>query len=570
MRHPIQSSFRDVDRPDVLDSHMCDAAQVEPDADADQGVAARPDPHRDLVRALHEPACYPHPVQRIEHIETHISDVFLTGEFAYKLKKPLDLGFLDFSTLEKRRACCEEELRLNRRLAPDLYLAVVPITGTLTRPRLGGEGVAFDYAVQMRQFAQSGILERVLERGEFTAVHIDQIAELVAAFHAALPRAPSDGPFGNPESIMAPALQNFEQLAPLLEAAADRAALERLRNWTRAQHTALGSVFAQRLRDGFVRECHGDLHLGNMVLIDDRVRVFDCIEFNPALRWIDVISEAAFLAMDLSHRRRQDFAFRFLNRYLEVSGDYDGVLLLRYYMVYRALVRAKVAAMRSAQANLGPAARHTLQAKCRAHVALAEQLTGAARPVLLILHGLSGSGKTTLSQVVLEAIGAIRLRSDLERKRMLGLPSAARTNSGLGAGLYTAASGIVTYERIANLAGQVLRGGYPVLVDAAFLERAQRQRFRSLARALNVSFAILHAQAKDTTMERRLALRAAAGMDASEATEAVLQWQMRTQEPLAGEEQAETFVFDTDRLDQRQIADQTRRIMQQLTSAGEA
>ena len=207
-----------------------------------------------------------------------------------------------------------------------------------------------------------------------------------------------------------------------------------------------------------MRECHGDLHLGNMVLIDGRVRIFDCIEFSPVLRWIDVINETAFLAMDLLQRRRPDLAFRFLNRYLEVTGDYSGVRLLRYYMVYRALVRAKVALMRAAQHDVERAAIPALRAKCSAHLALAEQLIDAARPALVILHGLSGSGKTSVSQIVLESVGAIRIRSDIERKRLHGFSASARSGSAVGEGIYTEAAGAATYSRLAELASRVLEG----------------------------------------------------------------------------------------------------------------
>jgi aminoglycoside phosphotransferase family enzyme/predicted kinase len=521
------------------------------------------DRHLDLVRALLDPARYPHPVRQIEHIETHISDVFLTGEYAYKLKKPLDLGFLDFSTLEKRRLCCEEELRLNRRLAPELYLAVVPITGKPARPRIRGEGEPFEYAVQMRQFDQAGMLECVLARGELAAGHADEIAELVAGFHAALPPAPTDSPYGNPQSIMGPALQNFDQLSPLLEREPDRAALDRLRQWTQVQHAKLGSAFEERRREGFVRECHGDLHLGNMVLIDGRVRIFDCIEFNPLLRWIDVINESAFLAMDLIQRRRPDLAYRFFNRYVEITGDYAGVRLLRYYMVYRALVRAKVAAMRAAQDNVKRADRPALRAKCSAHLALAVELIESPRPALLILHGLSGSGKTSVSQIVMETVGAIRIRSDIERKRLHGLTGSEPSGSAVGQGIYTDAAGTATYERLAALASCVLEGEFPVLVDATFLDHGQRERFRILAARLGVPFAILHVEASALELRRRIAQRAADGADASEATAAVLDRQLQTQDPLIRDEPV--WTLDTEHMGQREIAEQSRQLLQQLT-----
>ena len=519
-----------------------------------------------FLRALLQPDCYPHPVDRIEHLQTHISDVLLTGAYAYKLKKPLALGFLDFSTLDRRRHFCEEELRLNRRTAPDLYLSVVPITGDAEHPRVGGPGVAFEYALQMRQFDQSGLLERVLARGELSDSHIDELAQLIAQFHAALPRAPAQSEYGTPATIMAPALQNFDQLRPLVDEDTDRARLDQLQQWTSDQHRSLQPLFAQRREGGFVRECHGDLHLANMVLIGGRVRIFDCIEFNPELRWIDVMNEVAFVAMDLTQRGHAHFAYRFLDRYLQLTGDYAGVPLLRYYMVYRALVRAKVAVLRAQQEDVAPATRRSLAERCRAHVELAASLISAQPPLLVIMHGLSGSGKTSASQVLLETIPAIRIRSDVERKRLQGLSADARTGSALGTGLYGASASEATYERLRLLARTVLIGGFSALVDAAFLRHAQRDRLRSLAQELGLRFAIVHAQASPGTLRSRIARRAAAAGDASEATIEVLEYQLQTQDPLDAEELRSTLILDTERDDESVIAE---KATQKLLAPGD-
>ena len=491
--------------------------------------------------------------------------MFLTGPFAYKVKKPLELGFLDFSTLEKRRFFCEEELRINRRLAPELYLAVVPIAGTPENPAVEGTGAPFEYAVKMRQFAQEGMLEQVLARGELAPAGIDTVAAVVARFHAGLPPAEAGGHFGNAASIMDAALQNFTQLRPLLVTPADRSALDALRAWTEQQHAQLARVFTQRLQDGFVRECHGDLHLGNMVVVEGAVRIFDAIEFNPELRWIDVISEVAFLAMDLTHRRRPDLAWRFINAYLENTGDYAGVRLLRYYLVYRALVRAKVAAIRAGQPDMERAQRQALQAKCSSHLALAKEFVTHAMSAVIIHHGVSGSGKTTGSQAILEAIGAIRIRSDVERKRLHGLDAQARSGSAVAADLYGKEATSATYDRLALLAEQVVAGGFPVLVDATFLKQVRRSEFRDLALRLSAAFAIADFRADDATLRERLARRAQTKGDASEADSAVLDYQITTQDPLSEEEQALSTRFDTQRMNATQIQAEARRMVTRLT-----
>jgi aminoglycoside phosphotransferase family enzyme/predicted kinase len=513
---------------------------------------AAADEHPDLVRALLDPRAYPR-ARQVEHLETHISHVFLTGEHAYKIKKPLDLGFLDFSSLDKRRAFCEEELRINRRLAPDLYLAVVPIAGPPGAPRVEADGVPVEYAVKMRQFSQDGLLENVSERGELTPGLIDQLADEVARFHGSVPHAEAGSPFGSVESIVGPAAQNFEQLAPLIASGQERELLERLRGWTERQSEHLAPWFAQRQRDGFVRECHGDLHLANMVLIDGKVRIFDAIEFNPALRWIDVVNEVAFVVMDLTVRGREDLGSRFLNAYLEHTGDYQGVRLLRYYMVYRALVRAKIAAMRAAPGSIGGAQREALARKCSLHLALAQRLVAAAPPVLVIHHGLSGSGKTSCSQTVLETIGAVRIRSDVERKRLQGLDAAARTGSAVGAGIYARDATQQTYARLAALAEDVLGGGYTVLVDATFLKLEQRDAFRALAQRLDVPFSIAVFTAQRQTLSERIVQRAAHGADASEAGLQILEAQLRDREPLTPEEDALSVHIDTERVSRRDL-----------------
>jgi len=266
----------------------------------------------------------------VDLVETHISYVLLTGVHAYKIKKAIGLEFLDFRTLASRRFHCEEELRLNRRLAPALYECVVPITGSADAPQLGGEGVVLDYAVRMREFPQQMLLSSMLDRQEVDEGRIDELAAEVARFHGRIAVAPPESPYGDAEDALALAVGNIVTIASAWPDPAVGATLDALRNWTERTFASIRGRLETRRGRGFVRECHGDLHLGNIAVVDGQVAIFDCIDFNPRMRWNDLMAEVAFLAMDLDYRGRADLADRFVNRYLEAAGDYAGAALLRF------------------------------------------------------------------------------------------------------------------------------------------------------------------------------------------------------------------------------------------------
>ena len=480
------------------------------------------------------PEAWPEPVAGIERIETHISTVLLVGEFAYKIKKPVDLGFLDFSTLARRKLFCEEELRLNGRLAPHIYLDAVPISGTLEQPRVGGDGPAIDYAVKMRQFPADALLSKQPER--LNPQLIDEIAAKVADFHGRIAVSdPTDG-FGAPAAVFAPMEENFTQIRALLDDDQELLRLDRLLAWTREQHRLLQETLEQRRRGGFIRECHGDMHLGNIAMDGDEILIFDGIEFNPNLRWIDIINEVAFLFMDLEEKGRSDLAWRFLNVYIRYTGDFEALPLLRFYLVYRAMVRAKVAAIRSGQAGLSPEEKRALKAEYLAYVVQAEGYTRPSRPGLIINHGVSGSGKSTATIPLVGKLQAVRIRSDVERKRMAGLDPWAVTDSAVGQGIYSPGATEKTYGRLLELAEMVIKAGYVAIVDATFLRQAQRRPFYELALRLAVPFLILDFQAPEMMLRERIGLRLAAGADPSEANLEVLEMQLKGQEPLMVDE----------------------------------
>lgn len=493
--------------------------------------------HYRLMQSLLGPAPYPHPVAgAIDVVETHISFVLLTGEFAYKLKKPVDLGFADFRSLERRRFYCDEEARLNRRLAERLYLGTVPIAGTVGAPRVGGSGPPIEWAVKMRQFPRGAELDRAIARGESCAEAIDRLAIDVARFHAALPPSPESSAHGTPERVMAQVEDVFARFLPRIGGRPFAGDVAAIRAAVRREEARLRGVFAERKRAGFVRECHGDLHARNVALLEDGPVAFDALEFDADLRTTDVTSDVAFLVMDLEERSRADLGRRFLDGWLARTGDFAGLAVLRHGVVYRALVRAMVETIRGSQAG-GEAARAADAAAAR-YVAIARRWTEPFPRRLTITHGFSGSGKTTASGRLVERTDGVRVRSDVERKRLFGLAPDARTDSPIDSGIYSAAATAATFERLAGIAETILDAGFPAIVDAAFLKRSERDRFRAIAERRGLPFAILACEAPVETLRERIRARAAAGRDASEADLAVLARQLATADPLTPAEKS--------------------------------
>ncbi len=496
----------------------------------------------DMIAGLRFPSAYPHPVAGVEHIETHISHVFLAGDYAYKIKKPVNLGFLDFSTPERRHFFCQEELRLNARLAPHLYLEVVPVTGSLKAPRLGGVGQALEYAVKMRRFDQTGLLSTRPLEGDLP----ERVAERVAAFHAAIPTVGKDQTFGTPEAVLGPMLANFEAIRSRSPDAAILNRLVLLEAWTRTRFAELVPILRQRRAEGFVRECHGDMHRGNIALDEGEILIFDGIEFNPALRWIDVQSELAFLLMDLDDAGELGPARRLLNRYLELTGDYAGLRVLNFYQVYRALVRAKVRAIRLSQPDLAPEDVERDRRALADYLTLAEGYTRSPYPCLGLIHGVSGSGKSQLALGLRARLPLIHLRSDIERKRLFGLTAEARTHPGtVSGGIYVSDAGERTYGRLLELAEILLDAGYSPLVDATFLKGTQRTPFLDLARAKDLPCHMLACEAPTEVLRERVRRRVEEGADPSEAGIEVLAAQLVRRESLTADELALTIPVDT-------------------------
>jgi aminoglycoside phosphotransferase family enzyme/predicted kinase len=482
----------------------------------------------EFIRGLLRSEAFSHPVSGLQLIETHISWVILTGRYAYKIKKPVRLDFLDFSTSELRRHYCHEELRLNRRLAPELYECVVDIGGERERPRIGGSPV-FEHAVRMRQFPADAQLDRQLESGTVGDGELRALGRRIGAFHLQAAIAGADTRHGESEEVRREAIANLDQLENLPARDDQRDALNALRLATEERNEQLRAVFARRKAEGWIREGHGDLHLSNLVALAGGITAFDCVEFAPDLRWIDVISDIAFLVMDLELRDRGDLAYAFLDGWFETTGAYSGVTVLDYYRIYRSLVRAKVATLLAAQELAGDDARR------RAHIDLALRYTRPRRPRLLLMHGYSGSGKSWLGERLAMLMPAIRVRSDVERKRLAGLGALDASGSAIAAGIYAPTMTRRTYEVLERGVRHALNAGENVVVDAAFLMREQRALLLRLARELGVPCTIVNCIADRAVLEARIRSRE---RDASEADMAVLAHQLRIAEPPAADEPA--------------------------------
>ena len=501
--------------------------------------------HPEWLNSIYDPGIYPHPVSEIQLIQTHISWVILTGDWVYKLKKPVNFGFVDFSTLELRKAACFEEVRLNRRTAPSLYDGVMPLVDGTDGPQFGGSGPILEYAVRMRQFAQADLFEQRLARDELSIDMVENLAKAVAELHGQAANASPESPFGTPELIRSTVQACLDELARASLPKVLHTQLIHLQDWILTESHRLNSTFINRKQQGCVRECHGDLHLGNIVLYRGKPTLFDCLEFNPNLRWIDKMSDIAFLVMDLHDRNAPRLAWRALNEWLERSGDYQGLFVLRYYLAYRALVRAKVAAIRLRQSELSPEEQERQHESLKSYVDLATTLSRQGRPVIVVMYGVSGSGKSFVARKLVESLGAIQIRSDVERKRLMDAWPPGLSTPPTESEMYSTETSRKTYLRLQELARTVVASGYPVIVDAAFLRQTDRLTFASLATELGVPFVIMACHAPVAVMNERVSQRHQIGQDPSDANVAILQQQLANAEPLTPHELASTIELDT-------------------------
>jgi len=470
------------------------------------------------VQAMLHPTFYPHVANSISLIQTHISWVILTGPYAYKLKKPHDFGFLNFSTLKLRKHFCEMELELNRRLAPELYLDVIPVRQNGTNLSLAGDnGTIIDYCVKMKQFDQSALLNDQIHHADFNPACMDKLAAIIAKFHASFPLIGEPGEAGSPDMLLHHILDNL-RFGRTLPQPPKQDIISQLEQQSRQSIRQLTPELEIRRRDGFIRECHGDLHLNNIALIDDRPTAFDCIEFNDEYRILDVMSDVAFLVMDCDAKHRPDLGFRFLSRYLEHSGDYQGLWLLSLYCSYRAGVRGKVACLLSEEPGLNDTDIEHQIADAQRYFRLALGYNSKPSPRLFAIGGFSGSGKSHLALKGCGPERAIIIRSDATRKRL------ARQHPDLP--LYGEEMTENTYQALFKAAGQTLEAGYSAILDATFLDAAQRQHFREMAGTAHAPSRFFWLDIPEGELRQRMTSRQQRGNDVSDADMEILEAQL--------------------------------------------
>jgi aminoglycoside phosphotransferase family enzyme/predicted kinase len=487
-----------------------------------------------LIEALSRPEAYPHPAGVVEVRQTHISVVFLAGDFVYKLKKPVAPGFLDFTTLDKRLHFCREEVRLNRRLAPDVYLGVVPVVRAADGLRFDGEGEPVEWAVKMRRLPDGATLLDRVRRDEASPELVAALARRVAAFHRAADANARTAACGRFEVVAKNVADVLARAAACVGPVVSEAVFDRTRELFEARLAHLRPLIDSRAARGVPVDGHGDLHLDHVYCFPDRpppddLCVIDCIEFNEQFRFLDPVADAAFAVMDLAFHGRRDLGRHFAAAYFNATGDAEGRELLPLYTAYRAAVRGMVDGLLTTEPEVPAAEREAAVARGRGHwlLALAELEDPGRRPCLLLVGGLPGSGKSTLARGLAERAGFAVIRSDVVRKELANLPAHEPSPAGARAALYSTGATERTYAECLTRARNVLRDGGRVIVDATFRGEHARRQFLDLATEYGVPVGVLVCEARPEAVRARLAERTG---DASDAdwevyTRAAAQWE---------------------------------------------
>ncbi|MDG4812805.1 AAA family ATPase [Hydrogenovibrio sp. 3SP14C1] len=487
-----------------------------------------------LFDELSRSELYPHPVEVITTIETHISIVFLTGEFAYKLKKPVDFGFLDFTSLAERKRFCELEINLNRRTAPDLYLDVCPLYCKEGHLQFTPYGDPVEYVIKMAQFDPNLVLGRYLKDHTLSPSQIKLLTENIATFHVSAEKVSTDLAFGHPDNVIHPMLDNFPSLLKTFTHPEQQYRLRQLADWTLFTQKTLFDALLDRKENGDIRACHGDMHLDNITLLNEKPTLFDGIEFNEQFRWIDVMNDLAFLMIDLENRQQLKLKRQLLSYYINLTGDYTGLNLLKFYQVYRSMVRAKITALRYHQLEKNSREADHYYALALTYLKQAEDTAyELPEPKLILMQGVSGSGKSHYAQQILGQIDAIIISSDIERKRLFGISPLERVSKSEQKRLYSADMNHRTYQKLLTLAETTLASGYSVIIDATFLKEEHRRPFQQLANKHTYDFYVFAINHHNylTPIEDGLAERSQTNDNPSDADISVMRRQLKNHEP---------------------------------------
>ena len=496
----------------------------------------------ELIRQMMEPQFYPHAVKEpIRLVQTHISWVLLTGSFAYKVKKPMNFGFLDFTTPQKRAHFCREELRLNRRFAPELYLAVLPLGRDAGQSwRFCDEARAEDYTLKMREFPQDALWRQCFEAGTLTTQMMARLGRLLAGIHKDAPAGPEIAHFGDIEEVRQVISDNYGASRSFLDNLQTRDQLDQTSAFTRSFLATHKDLLCHRRDNGFIKECHGDLHLNNICNYNNDIHIFDCIEFNREFRCIDPIYDVAFLMVDLLVRDRRDFAYAFFNAWLEWSGDYDGACLLPLYCSMRAYVRAKIYSFQTVDEQIADQERSLAAEKAKHFYRQAWQCTQAENQNIWVVCGLSGSGKSTVATYLAQMMGAVHIKSDALRKHMVGIaPDRAAP-----AAAYETSMSRRVYEKMTELAVRLAREGVSVVLDAKYDRKSLRRSLTKAANKWDIQASFIWCCASKDVLEQRLRERTG---DVSDATPALIPQQLRHQQPIEASENLTWLELNTEK-----------------------
>ena len=482
---------------------------------------------KNILKSLIKHDAYPEPTTKVDLIQTHASWIFLTDTHVYKIKKPVDFGFLNFSTIDRRRFYCNEEIKYNRRLCPEIYENVVEVVQTSEGAAFYGQGTVIDYAVKMKRLPSENMMDDLIEKGKVSSSDIHRIAKTIADFHLTAPTSPSVSAFGETEKILFNWKENIDQMIGFENRTLPAHDREYIRNWIYNFIENNAVIFSKRIENGFIKECDGDIHLENICLVAEKVYIFDCIEFNERFRNCDTASDIAFLIMDLDFHNRHDLAEETFSLYQKLTGDKSLSDVIYFYMIYRAFVRGKVESFRLLEKELNHNEQALIAKKAVKYFRLArgyiERQTLSA--TLFITCGLMGSGKSTLAEQLSFELGISCFSSDKTRKTIAGIEHTTNVSSSFKEGLYTDDKSNETYNELLKLAENEINSKHSVVIDACFTNIEHRLLFSKLAQKHSIQFVILYAYCSDNDIKRRLNERNINGKSVSDGRLELLNFQ---------------------------------------------